>query len=334
MKRKFAASFLVKGGGCALLGKVLRWSGVLCLNYHRIGEGNASLYDRELWSAAADAFDSHMRFVKRHFDVVSPQDLADATAMRRARCMLITFDDGYLDNYTTAFPILRTHGVRATFFVTTGFLDQRRPAWWDEIAWLVRRAPTASLDLAPWLAAPVVFDEPTRARAIRALLNLYKALPSAETQSFLQAVRHAARSAFDTPEPADDLWMTWDMVRAMRSAGMTIGGHTVNHPVLARMSFDQQWAEVSGCAQRIERELGQPMRYFSYPVGGANDFNQDTRECLRKAGVQYAFSYYGGLNRSGNWDNYDIRRVAVEAYVDMDLFRSMVTLPQVFSRPR
>jgi peptidoglycan/xylan/chitin deacetylase (PgdA/CDA1 family) len=334
MKRKLAASFIVKSGGCALLGKLLRWSGVLCLNYHRIGNGDDSLFDRELWSAGVDAFDRQVRLLKKNFDVVSPKDLAGLSKTARGRCIVITFDDGYLDNYVAAFPVLRTHGVGATFFVTTGFLDQRRLAWWDEIAWLVRRSTVASFDLKPWLAAPVVLDEPTRRCAIRTLLNVYKALPWDDTDGFLQGVRNALGSGPGGLEAVEDCWMTWDMVREMQGAGMTVGGHTVHHPVLARMPFDGQWAEVSGCARRIEQELGQPMRYFSYPVGGANAFNQDTRECLRRAGVEYAFSYYGGINRSEDWDDYDLRRVAVETYVDMDLFRTMVTFPQVFSRPR
>jgi len=78
-------------------------------------------------------------------------------------------------------------------------------------------------------------------------------------------------------------------------------------------------------------EMGEPMRYFSYPVGGPNTFDAVTHECLREAGVQYAFSYYGGFQRFGDWNDYDIRRVPVETYLTTDWFRSIVTLPQFFS---
>jgi peptidoglycan/xylan/chitin deacetylase (PgdA/CDA1 family) len=115
---------------------------------------------------------------------------------------------------------------------------------------------------------------------------------------------------------------------------MSIGGHTINHPILAQMLPEQQWQEISGCGERFKEELGEPMLYFSYPVGGLGSFNDDTRACLEKAGVRYAFSYYGGFRRFDEWDKYDIRRIAVESYIGTDWFRAIVTLPQFFGRAR
>jgi peptidoglycan/xylan/chitin deacetylase (PgdA/CDA1 family) len=128
------------------------------------------------------------------------------------------------------------------------------------------------------------------------------------------------------------MWMTWDMVREMRAAGMVIGGHTVHHPVLAQLSPERQWQAISGCARRFGEELGEPMSYFSYPVGQRDSFNDDTRACLRKAGIRYAFSYYGGFRTFGSWDDLDVRRIAVESYMGPDWVRAIVTLPGAFGR--
>jgi len=122
--------------------------------------------------------------------------------------------------------------------------------------------------------------------------------------------------------------MTWDMLREMRMSGMTIAGHTVTHPVLARASLARQREEILGCSARMAEEMGEPMKYFSYPVGGLNTFNSITQDSLREAGVLYAFSNYGGFQRFGDWNNYDVRRVAVETYLTADWFRSIVSLPQ------
>ena len=124
------------------------------------------------------------------------------------------------------------------------------------------------------------------------------------------------------------------MVREMRRTGMCIGGHTVNHPMLARMSPEQQRQEIAGCGERLREELGEPMLAFSYPVGGLGSFDARTRGCLERAGVRHAFSYYGGFRQFDNWDDYDIRRIAVESYICADWFRALVTLPQWFSRPQ
>ena len=108
--------------------------------------------------------------------------------------------------------------------------------------------------------------------------------------------------------------------------------YTVAHPVLAQLQLDQQWAEIDECRRRLLEELGEPMRYFSYPVGSRQAFNRDTRDLLARAGVEYAFSYYGGLQALRHDDDFDLPRVAIESFMDDDWFRTLVTLPTVFGR--
>ena len=320
MKEKLLARVLGATGLRGLLSRLARWSGVLGLNYHRIGEAGRSVYDRALWSATADGFDAQVGWLKSRADVIRPDDLPAALAARTGRYVLITFDDGYRDNYTAALPVLRRHGVPATFFIAAGFIDAPHVPWWDEIAWMVRTSRKAGVELPAWLPAPVPFDEPDRQRAVITLLRGYRALPAASTDAYLRAVGEAAGTGRH-PSGAEGLWMSWDMIREMRAAGMAVGGHTVNHPVLARMSREAQRHEVAGCGRRLEAELGEPMRSFSYPVGGPDAFNEDTRACLREAGVRYGFSYYGGFRTFDDWDDLDVRRVPVESDTTLDCFK-------------
>jgi peptidoglycan/xylan/chitin deacetylase (PgdA/CDA1 family) len=132
-------------------------------------------------------------------------------------------------------------------------------------------------------------------------------------------------------ELGQDLWMTWDNLREMRAARMTIGGHTVTHPVFTQTSSERRRQEILGCGRRLAEMLGEPMRYFSYPIGDARAIDAVTRDCLREAEVQYAFSYYGGFRRWADWDDYDIRRVGVETHLTPEWFRSIVSLPQYFA---
>ena len=330
MKREMIASLAQKSGARRVLGRLWKWGGVMCLNYHRIGEGQRSIFDRGLWSASADAFDAQVRFLKSNFDVVGSDELPGILARRTGRCVLITFDDGYLDNYTAAFPILKSHDVRATFFVSTGFLDTPQLPWWDDIAWMVRTSKRSQIKVEPWWPTAVIFDEPHREQAVRTLLRTYKSIPGESTDAYLRAIGDATGTGRCDPIEGARLWMNWDMLREMRAAGMTIGGHTVSHPVLAQVSRERQKMEISGCGQRIKQELNEPMLCFSYPNGNLRAFNSDTRACLQECDVQYAFSYYGGYRRFDDWDDYDVRRVAVESDQSMDLFRAMVTFPRVF----
>ncbi len=312
----------------ALAGRALRWSGLVCFNYHRIGDGAHSLFDRGLWSSDEAAFDAQVRFLTSEVDLIGPDDLPAVLARGRGRYAMITFDDGYVDNYRAAFPILERHRAPGAFFVCTRFIDDPCLPWWDEIAWMVRTAATRAVTLRDWLPAPVVFDEPAREHAIRALLRAYKDSPHERTRVFLDRLAEETGTGRFTGDTSD-LWMTWEMLREMQSAGMSIGGHTVNHPVLARMHPHQQREEIEGCARRLREELGAPMRFFSYPVG---PFDADTQAHLRGSGVEFAFSYYGGYRRFDQWDDLDIRRVPVESDTSVARFRALVVAPRVFAR--
>ena len=330
-KREQAARILHASGFGWLLRQLKTWHGVLVINYHRIGKSSESLFDRELWSATPETFDAQVHFLKENYDIIGAGDLDELAGKRRGRYVQITFDDGYRDNYECAYPILRSHGVSATFFLTTGFIDQPRLPWWDEIAWMVRASGRSGVEGTPGLSIQVVFDEPDREHAIHILLSVYKSLPGEATGAYLDFLAAATGSGRYDMTNMQEMWMTWDMVREMRQGGMWFGGHTVNHPVLANLPREQQGEEITGCKKRIEAELDEPMILFSYPVGGPQSFNDDTRACLREQGVKFSYSYYGGFRRSSDWDPYDIRRIAMESYVSPELFRAMVTLPQLFT---
>ncbi len=330
-KPRVVARVMALSGLGPLFRRVTMWRGLLSLAYHRVGDPSGSPMDHGLWSATAEAFDAQVRFFKKHVDVISLGDLPVVLGRRRGRYGLITFDDGYRDNYEAAFPILKAHGVPATFFLSTGFLDRPRLSWWDEIAWMARTSKCSCVEAGPWLQAPVMFDEPQRERAIRTLLWRYLKVPGEATAAYLDCLAEATGSGRYPVVEAQDTWMTWDMVREMRAAGMCFGGHTVNHPVLAQLPREQQEQEIAGCRARFEAELGEPMTCFSYPIGQPQSFNEDTRACLQTQGVRYAFSYYGGYTPPGAYDPYDLPRAQIESYFTRSMFRSVVTLPQVFT---
>ncbi|MEN1972039.1 polysaccharide deacetylase family protein [Luteimonas sp. MJ204] len=328
MKRDMVAKVLATPGLRRMAAAALPRDGVLVLNYHRVGDSSHSRYDRALWSATAEGFDAQVAFLKANCDVIALDDIADALRRPRGRHVAITFDDGYLDNHDIAFPVLLRHRVPAAFFIATGFIDRKLLPWWDAIAMQVRETSRASLDLAPWFDQPVTLER-DREACIRRVLGVYKQLPFEQLAPF--HARLAAETGIEPPETVEDQWMDWDMVRTMADAGMTIGGHTVNHPILSTLSAAAQHAEIAGCATRLRDELGIAMKHFAYPVGSPTAFNDDTRRLLREAGVQQAFSFYGGIANAGS-AQLDLQRTAVEEGIGRDLFRAMVQVPQLFCR--
>lgn len=326
-----AATAIERSGLGRLMRRAKSWRGLLVLNYHRLGRRGDRIYDRGVWSSTPEHFAQQVDFLKRQGDLIDPADLTPdlISPAARTRTILLTFDDGYRDNYDLAFPILQAAGAKAVFFIVTGPIDEPRPLWWDEIAWLVRNSTERVLHYADqhWKLS----DESHREHAIEQLLRHYKKLPTAETETFINELARAARAERMPTEMARDLWLTWDEVREMADAGMTIGGHTVSHPLLSRSEPQRIDHEVLECERRIREELGRPMEWFSYPVGGQSAFNGTVKRILEQRGVQWACSQYGGFQRPGELDPYNIRRVPVERWMSGSQFSTLVAAPGVFA---
>lgn len=329
-KRELLAKALDWSGFNKLARSTHLWNGLIVLNYHRVGEANQSLFDHDLWSASVEGFEQQVRFLSLNFDLIRIRDLDDLWNRKKGRHVLITFDDGYLDNYECAFPILKSYNSPATFFLTTGFLDERKVAWWDEISWMVHSATQTSLPENSWTGDAVSLNEDDYDQSIKRLLSVYKKLSGEKTEAYLNFLAEQTGAGRCPQEIANQIWMTWDMVREMNDAGMDFGGHTVNHPILANHSEEQQRFEIAHCKQRVETELNDSISAFSYPVGGKDCFDQRTRDCLKQTGYRWGFSYYGGYSQLGTPDNWDIPRIAVESEEPATLFRAAISLPQVF----
>jgi len=332
MKKELLARTLVKTGlGSVVSHTIGAWQGVVVFNYHRIGDPSQSLLDREVFSADQEAFDQQVAFLKRNFDVITPRDLASLENGKFGRAVMITFDDGYLDNYELAFPVLKQHSVPATFFIATGFVTDGGMTWWDEIAWMARTSPRDQMLLDPWFAEPLSLTDDSIDQTINQLLRKYKGLAQDEAELFLNTVAAESDSGRVPKHVADALWMNWDMIREMDQSGMEIGAHTVNHPVLSTCPVHVQKDEIVGSKQKIESELGHSIESFSYPVGQPDSYTEETKRILQEAGIRWAFTFSGGFYRPHTFDNLEFPRLAVEPRISFSLFRSTAQLPWLFA---
>jgi peptidoglycan/xylan/chitin deacetylase (PgdA/CDA1 family) len=327
-----AAAILETSRLGALLRRVGAWRGVLVLNHHRIGEASTWSTGAEVWSATAEEFDEQVVFLSRNFEVIDVDELSPRLLRQRGRRVAITFDDGYRECHDIAYPILKAHGVPATFFLVTGFLDGACGAWWDEVSWMVLRSERDELPANGWLPTPVALSGPGREAGLAALLARYKHFPAERAEDFLTYLGEATGTGRRDPDEARQDWMTWEMARELQRAGMRIAGHTVAHPVLARTSADRQKAEIAGSLDRIEAELGARPRIFSYPDGTRGSFDATTKALLRESGVRLGFANHGGIARADGWDPFSVPRISVTRRMTRSRFRAVATLPRQFHR--
>ncbi len=216
-RRDRAAAVLARPGVRKLARRLPRWRGVVTLNYHRIGDSAGQPWDRTLWNADAETFDRQLATLAQHADVVTPEEIPRLLRDNRpGRRVLLTFDDGYRDNYEIAFPLLRRHRLCATFFLATDFLDRARAAWWDELAWMVRGATSTAIPGGEWLPDSLPLG-PEENMTISTLIGRYKTLPGKDAERFLEYVAGATGAGRCDPAASANLWMTWDMARELQT---------------------------------------------------------------------------------------------------------------------
>jgi peptidoglycan/xylan/chitin deacetylase (PgdA/CDA1 family) len=310
-KRELAARISAAIGLSSALEWLPKQPVLIVLNYHRIGDARQSPYDPGMFSATPEEFEVQVRYLKRRFHMTT---LDEALAVASGRVpmrasVLITFDDGYLDNYTLAFPILRSHGVQGVFFLPTSFIGTMHLPLWDSIAYIIRNSRSEVIRLNYPRAAAFDLHRNGQARTIMEILRLYKHPDTQDQERFLQELK-AATGAAD-PQNGERCFMNWQEAREMQRSGMAFGSHTHTHEILSKLSREREWDEVARSREILEHELCAPIKVFAYPVGLRHTFSEGTMHALRDAGYRAAFSFYGGLNRPGKIDPFCICRVGI-----------------------
>ncbi len=304
----------------------------MVLTYHRIGDAANTPYDPWTFTATTEQFDEHIRYLKRRFyltDLNEAIDIASGKTKRRRTSVLITFDDGYRDSYTEVFPILQRHEVSGVFFLPTRFIGTGVLPWWDVIAYLIKRSRRERIALR--YPESVSFDlvHLDRQDVIRQTLLLFKSAAMQDRERFLSDLEETT----DAQRPdcsKERCFLSWQEAREMIDGGMTMGSHTDTHEILARLEEENQYQELASSRACIEEKLGIKVDVLAYPDGTVNSFNDATLRALKRADYRAAFSFYGGLNKPGRTNVFDIRRYGVDG--SMERMRLQTTLAGVANR--
>ena len=299
LKSVFAVLFVYSGA----FGLLRRLQGprILVLAYHRVTP------DEQLAQCAypamhvsVETFRQQIEAVQAHWDVASLprlQAVLDGHETLRGTMALVTFDDGYRDNFLHAMPVLSRLGCPATFFLSYAFVEAREAFWFDQLASLAaawerpdagREARRAGLpqQLAQALEAPGTWQ----ARLRRAAAYL-KTLADGERRALLARLAASPPAVAGAP-PAEA--MSWNEVRTMHRAGMSIGAHGVSHGILTRMSAESAAGEIATSLQQTAGRVGARVDAFAYPNGDATPAIADQ---VRDAGAALAFTMQPRLNR-------------------------------------
>jgi peptidoglycan/xylan/chitin deacetylase (PgdA/CDA1 family) len=264
------------------------------LIYHRVLARPDPLFPGEVDAAL---FERQLRLVKRFYAPLplaeAVQRLQDGSLPARAAC--ITFDDGYADNAQLALPLLRRHGLHATFFIATDYLDGGQ-MWNDTVIEAVRQAPGPQLDLREHgLDCLPVASLAQRQAAIAALLGRLKYLPFDRRQQLALQIRRQAGATAGPPA-----MLSTAQLHQLQAAGMGLGAHTASHPILSTLPDHAAQRDIADGKRQLESVIQAPVTLFAYPNGKAGrDYGAPHVAMVRNLGFQAAVATDWGVARPG-----------------------------------
>lgn len=329
MRGRRLVRWVIKNSGLA----AWKWErlplGLYCFNYHRLGDPSTTDYDRGVFSCTAERFEEQLRLLAGRFEIVNLERLryylANPAAARRPLALL-TFDDGYKDNYDVALPILCRLGASAVFFLPTEFIGTSKIPWWDQIAWVLRRCRTNGIVL-PGTTEVLTLGEGDREAVIQRALWLAKRQTGMSEQEFLEQLVEVCGCG-QLARSEERVFLDWEEVRQMRRAGMDIGSHGHTHRVLSRLAIEEQREELTASKAILEGVLRERVVALAYPVGRRDCYTEDTRHLAREAGYELAFNFVRAVNRIPLDDPYDIARLPVDSNPNAEELRLVATYPQ------
>jgi len=271
--------------------------------YHRVNDDA----DPYLPSLPVQQFRQQMEYVARNFDVVTLDDIAEGRAAAKSKySVAITFDDGYRDNFTSAFPILKELGLPATIFLATGYVGSNRIPWYDQVCLAFKLTVRDHFQMDRPDAPSGATQSPVQRLALLdRVLDWLREITNEEREHSLPAVFRALGVPESLTLP--NYMLSWDEIKQMKSHNIEFGAHTVNHPVLSRTSGAQLREEIANSKKTIEQKLKADVRHFAYPFGRDIHLGSEAKRCVEQCGFTTAVTTEFGFNAPGD-DPFALKR--------------------------
>jgi peptidoglycan/xylan/chitin deacetylase (PgdA/CDA1 family) len=274
------------------------------LIYHRVNDECDNFFP----GVPTALFNSQMEYLATNCNVLP---LNEAISRLRGddlpdRAVVITFDDGYRDNFDKAFPILKKLCLPASIFLATDVVGCEKVLWHDRIFSAFRETKV------PWLTGIAGQRRRLSLRTIdekvAAQREVTKVLFALEDRDRLFWVDYVVRELeIDDFKEKPRLMLSWDEIKTMQQHNISFGSHTLSHPILSRMSLERSRIEIECSKETIEKHLNVAVTTFAYPVGRRQDFNDDIKRVLRESGYVCALTTIPGTN-DGSVDPYELKR--------------------------
>lgn len=310
------------------------------LVYHRILDISSEFrFDAELVDASVDHFRWQMQYLKKHFTPITflqLKEYLDGNADLPPRPVIVSFDDGFDDNYHNAFPILKETGVPATLFLTTGHIGTDETFWYDWLAYLILNTSSSYFSItALQIHHKMPADLPGRRKILYACVEALKRVSNEQRLAVLKELScdYGADYA-DANEEIKHMSkpLSWVQCQEMREAGIEFGSHSVSHPILTSLSSQELYYELAESKRVIEEKLNQKVIALAFPNGHLVNFNQEIIDLALTLGYDFCASYVGDINKLSNLNRGLLDRITPEPCNDRSVFSMSLALHGLLGR--
>jgi peptidoglycan/xylan/chitin deacetylase (PgdA/CDA1 family) len=290
--------------------------------YHRVLKDNdkAILSMQPGMYVTESVFKKQMIFLARYYQLISLKELLELWGnggySKDERYCIVTFDDGWLDNYLNAYPVLKKHGIPATIFVTTSFIGTNRWYWPEKLSFLLLNKYQDMLGLSN--SVDDIRDDIVS--SIFTSVNESCDCAKSEQIDFViealkkysdQSIEHAIEKIYELLNisvPEERAVLNWDEINEMSNNGISFGSHTCNHKILTTIPLNEVREELKNSKRLLETKNINFIPVFCYPNGNRN---QEIEKIVRESGYEAAVTTRFGFENEKPDDYFGIKRIGI-----------------------
>lgn len=233
-----------------------------------------------------------LKYRKHGFDFLSLDELYSLLKSKKKPkkpFIVFTLDDGYLDNYTTAYPIFKKYNIPFTIYVATDFPDRKAILWWYALEDYLLERESVELGNGELLLTRTVEEKNTAFMYIRSIILKF------DKKDFVKQFNDLLKSNLDLSVYVSKLAMSWGQIMQLAKDPLcTIGGHSVTHPAFNTLMEEELLAEVKNGCERLSEYIGETICHFAYPFGSPNEVEEREFLLTEKVGFETIVTTYGG----------------------------------------
>ncbi len=239
--------------------------------YHMIVDKTNGFYPE----TSTRDFEKQIVHFAKNYKIISLNEIVERIKNKRSlrRCVAITFDDGFRDNYEIAYPILKKYNVPATIFLTTGYINSGTAPWFIKLRYIFMQTAKTHIHLShngAIISHPMHTKDEKFVASDRAMVHL-KNCPDNDRLPLLD--RLCEQLGVNEFNGLNNLMLTWDQIKEMAENGISFGTHTVSHPILSRTSLEMAEREIRESKRTIEEKIGKSVTSFAYPFGKKSQYS-------------------------------------------------------------